>query len=355
MSLHLPPLSKLRRLASPVARAADVAVRTWQHSPAEEASSPGAIFLPEELGRITGISAHSNPDFETARLHPRLRRFAPTNICQLEDVVISQGDLFKGPFKRMVFGGPRRFAIRIDDEVDDAGVLCTTWLGWRYFGHWLAEDFADRVHTADLAEASEIEQPQTEHQTAYAAMFGLRRRTVPFSCRIKRLTLVETDLGSRFRVEAWQKMTARINALHPAPSHVGCMLMRGASGQKRVLVNEAEVADFLRARGLRILEPQALALPDLLAQLSGSRLVVGVEGSQLAHGFHCLSEPGAMVVLQPPDRFGLSDKDRCDRKGLRYAFSIGVPEGEGFRIELASLEKVLEKTIHELDHAVRPL
>jgi hypothetical protein len=278
-----------------------------------------------------------------------VRRFAPTRICELRDVVLSHGDLYRGPFKRMVFGGPRRLAVPVEDEIDDAGVLCTTWLGWRYFGHWLNEDYADAVHTRDLAPASEIEQAETPHRAAYRALFGIARRTVPATCRIGRVTLVQTDLGSRFRVEAWQQLTDRIEALHPPLPHPGCMLLRGASGQKRMLVNEAEVADFLRRRGFRIVAPEQLALDDLLAELSGSRLIVGVEGSQLAHGFHCLRAPGAMVVLQPPDRFGLSDKDRCDRKGLRYAFTIGVPDGDGFRIELASLARILEMTIDAID------
>lgn len=350
LSLYIPPITKLRRLAAPLTSAVDVAVRRWQHSPAEEAPAPAAIYLPEEIDRITGISDFSTRDYELARLQARQRRFAPTYLCELEDVVVSQGDVFKGAFKRMVHGeGSRRLAIRIDDEIENAGVLCSTWLGRRYFGHWLAEDFADKVNSIDLAPPSEIDRPQTQHQADYDALFGLRRRTVPMTCRIRRATLVQTDLGSRFRVEAWQRITQRIGELYPSRPHLGCMLWRGDSGQKRVLVNEAEIAEFLRRRGFRVLDPQALSLDELLAQLSGSRLIVGVEGSQLAHGFHCLAAPGAMVVLQPPHRFGCTDKDRCDRKGLRYAFSIGTRVGDDFRIELDSLEKVLDRTLAELE------
>ena len=356
MYLYAPPLNKLRRFVRPITSATDVATRTWEISPREEATTRAAIHLPEELDRITGISAHSNPDYEFARLRPRTLRFAPTNLCELRDVIISNGDVFRRSFKRMVRGhGPRRLLTRIDAEVADAGIFCSTWLGFRYFGHWLAEDFADKIQSAEFGESSELEQARTPHQAGYDAMFGMARRTVPPFCRLRKVMLIESDLGSRFRVDGWHRITRRIRERYPAAPHIGCMLMRGSSGEKRLLVNEAEIADSLRKLGFRIVHPETMTLDALLREVSGSRIVVGVEGSQLSHGFHCLSAPGAMVVLQPPNRFGCTDKDRCDRKGLLYAFTIGLPADGGFRIELSSLQNILDKVSAELDRSARLL
>lgn len=352
MHFHFPPIGKVRRLLSPGRTAVDVASERVEIGHADETTTRAAIFLPAELDRITGVSAHSTREHEFARLGPRRLQFAATYLCELRDVIVSSGDLNKGTFRRMVRGrGPRRLLSRIDAEVADAGVFCSTWLGLQYFDHWLSEDFADKVQTRRFGPSTELAHPDTSHQGGYAGLFGLARPTVPPYCLLRKVRLVQTELASSFRVAAWQAMTDRIAERHPSPRHIGCLLVRGTSGQMRLLVNEEEVAEHLRRLGFRILRPASMGVDELLSQLSGSRIVVGVEGSQMTHGFHCLAAPGGMLILQPPFRFGGIAKDRCDRKGLSYAFSVGVPAPGGFRIEIESLDRVLDALVKAIDAA----
>ena len=133
------------------------------------------------------------------------------------------------------------------------------------------------------------------------------------------------------------------------------MLMRGWSGKKRVLVNEAEIADSLRKLGFRIVHPETMTLDALLREVSGSRIVVGVEESRVRMASTACPHRARWWSCSHPNRFGCTDKDRCDRKGLLYAFTIGLPADGGFRIELSSLQNILDKVSAELDRSARLL
>lgn len=349
--VFLPPLSKMRRALSPNRTLGDVASRRWIVHPEETFASPAAVFIEEELERITGFSAFSSADVELGRIRARSVVRRPVELFELDDVTFCNGDLFAGEIKRFIRGLRRSWAAWIDADVDDGGVLCSSWLGLLYFGHWLAEDEADRIRSAEFGPASVLRSVPTPHKRAYTRLFGTAAAELPDTCHVRRLRFVETELCCRYRDEPWAAMTRAIERSFPAEPHVGCMLLRGGSGTARLLVNEAEVAAHLHARGFRIVDPQSATLEEILTQASGSRIVVGVEGSQLAHGFHCLPADGrrAFLVLQPPNRFGCIDKERCDRKGALYGFSIGRPAGDGFAIDLASVDRVLDELLERIE------
>lgn len=342
-----PLQSKLMRLGRPGVAACEVATRNWIVSPQEESESPSAVYLADELSRITGYSAHSSAVQELARLQPHTTVRRATIASRIDDAVMCGGNLYAGGYKCRMRNDRRLFA-RVSTEIEDGGVPCSTWLGGLYFGHWLAEDTASKLLCEPFGTATEVDFVQTPHQAGYNALFGIHRHVLPDVCRVRRLTIVDSDLASSYLDAGWRRMTAAIEAAYPAPPHIGCMLLRGGSGQKRLLLNEGEVAGRLRSMGFRVVDPSKATLAEILSATSGARIVVGVEGSQMAHGFHCLREHGAMLVLQPPDRFGCIDKDRCDRKGALYAFSVGHAETGGFRIDMDSLQRVLDMLIATL-------
>lgn len=341
-----PAYGKLLRSLRPQPVAA-VATQSWTIAPAEETASPAAIYFEEELARVTGYSAHSSSYQELGRLTPHTTSTRATMAYEFKNVMLCGGNLYAGPYKYLMRDKRQALAL-ISQEVADGGVPCSSWLGGMYFGHWLADDTALKLLAEPFGQPTEIDFQQTDHQRDYNDLFEIDRQVLPDACAIRKITIVDSELFSSFRDQGWAKMTARVRARYPAKPHIGCMLLRGASGLKRVLVNESEVAERLRSLGFRVIDPAHSTLDEILSAVSGSRIIVGVEGSQLSHGFFGIGEGDAMLVLQPPNRFGCIDKERCDRRGIRYAFSIGYPEPEGFRIDLDSLMRVLARVIVEL-------
>ena len=73
--------------------------------------------------------------------------------------------------------------------------------------------------------------------------------------------------------------------------------------------------------------------------------MVGVEGSQFSHAIYTVADNGAFLVLQPPDRFSMAYKEYTDRVGLTYAFVVGTPDEDGFRVETDRLQRMLDRLL----------
>jgi len=83
-------------------------------------------------------------------------------------------------------------------------------------------------------------------------------------------------------------------------------------------------------------------VPSIVAACAGAKVVIGVEGSQLVHGVNVLQPGGSLLTLQPPDRFVSYYKYLTDRDHQHFAFVVGIPEGDGFRIEIGEVERTLD-------------
>jgi capsular polysaccharide biosynthesis protein len=120
-------------------------------------------------------------------------------------------------------------------------------------------------------------------------------------------------------------------------------ILRGGTGEKRLLRNEIELAEHLRdKRGFRILDPEKTDVPTIIASCAGAQTVVGVEGSQLIHGILTLQRGGSLLTLQPPNRFVKVYKDLTDRDGQNFGFVVGHAEGKSFRIDPVEVERTLD-------------
>ena len=53
--------------------------------------------------------------------------------------------------------------------------------------------------------------------------------------------------------------------------------------------------------------------------------MIGVEGSQLVHGVNVLQPGGALLALQPPNRFVSYYKYHTDRDNQHFAYVVGTP------------------------------
>jgi capsular polysaccharide biosynthesis protein len=120
-------------------------------------------------------------------------------------------------------------------------------------------------------------------------------------------------------------------------------LKRGRTGDPRMLVNEAEIEAFLARLGFDIIEPSSLSVDEVVRRTMDARCVVTIEGSHKSHCVYTIAETGALVILQPPDRFGLQYKDFADALGIGCGFVVGSQEHDGFRISTTELDCVLHR------------
>jgi capsular polysaccharide biosynthesis protein len=236
----------------------------------------------------------------------------------------------------------RRWPPLLAPEIVARGAIFCTATGNRYFGQWLMDDCA--TYPLAVAEGAPITtaQPVNVHTLDYEQRLDMRPRRVG-SAYVPELVIFH-DVGQnpdkRRRVQA---MRDRLFPAGGGAEHAGVFILRGATGQRRVLRNELELAERLRdRRGLRIVDPARADVETIVRTCAGARMVVGVEGSGLMHGILALRAGGAIVTLQPPSRFVGLYKDLADRDDQAFAFVVGLPEGEDFRVDPDEVERTLD-------------
>jgi capsular polysaccharide biosynthesis protein len=184
-----------------------------------------------------------------------------------------------------------------------------------------------------------------EHEAGYRELLGVPAVPVVEHARIGELTFF-TDFAQNASKEARiRKLRAHIRGQVKSPSTAarGIYIRRGMTGERRVMENEPEVERYLAGQGFTIIDPTSLSAREIAARSLDAKIVVGVEGSHLAHALYTMADGAAFLVLQPPNRFSLVHKEFADRLGMRYAFLVGDPSAAGFSIRLGDLEAMLDR------------
>jgi hypothetical protein len=347
-------LFKTRVTRKPSLPLQSLAVKTWEIAPGSSAIAPPAFFLPNQLERVTG--------WEEALFfpneHPRRTmegtgpvEHGPTLGFLLKDVWMIDGALYKGNAKSWLTPGAGRFpGIRVEHEIDRGALYCTMG-GNKWFGSWLMDDCLTYrlacdegvpVTTAPFADNTSVARNGILHAPGYERwldMSPVRLRNAFF-----RELVIFDDLSQNLNKHLrFRAMGERLLAHVSVNAHPGVFILRGGTGELRRLRNEMEVAECLRdRRGFRILDPAKSDVPTIVAACAGAKTVVGIEGSHLIHGVNVLPPGGSLLVLQPPTRFLCFFKYLTDRDHQNFGFVVGIPEGDGFRIDPDEVERTLD-------------
>jgi hypothetical protein len=319
---------------------ASVASRTWEIAPAETTVSLPAYCLPGQLDRVTG--------WAFANEHPRklMEGGLPVNHGAtrgflLKDAFLIDGVLYKGDACKHLRRRRHRVPeLRVEREIERAAMFCSE-AGNAYFGQWLIDDCPTYPLAAAEGEPVMTNQPLTEHTLGYEDWLDMKPTRLE-SAFFRELVVFD-DMGqNQNKRQRFRALGRKLLSHVEAASHPGIFILRGTTGQRRVLKNELELAERLRdQRGFRILEPPKHDVPGIVKACAGAKVVIGVEGSGLIHGAMTVQPGAAMVTLQPPQRFVTVFSQLVD--GLHFGFVVGAPDGgEDFRIDPTEVERTLD-------------
>ncbi len=337
-------VQRLRSLTRrPAQSLQEVASASWEIAPPHTRVAPPALFLPDQWERISGFSEFSSHDGDLRKVQGGDEGVnGATRAFRIRDAFLIDGVVYKGGaclhLHRRTGRIPR---LRVEQEIE-RGALYGTFGGNRYFGQWLMDDCV--TYPLAVAEGVPITtaQPMNSHTPGYEAW--LEMKPVRAAATYFRELVVFDDVGqnqskhTRFRALG-QQLRQRVERR----SHPGVFIMRGATGSRRVLRNELEIAERLRERrGFTIVDPVKQDVPSIVQACAGARIVVGVEGSGLMHGILVLETGGGLLVLQPPNRFSAIYKDLTDRDQQQFGFVVGLARGDGFWIDPVEVERTLD-------------
>jgi hypothetical protein len=320
-----------------------ISERQWTLAPAETGLSPPAIYFQDDLDRVTQIH-DSNRETEMLRLRGGRREHRATIAYLLRNVELTHGKLYRGAMQMRLAPGPRKLVGPSTAELVQEAALACTPFGGIFFGHWLAEDLLLHLAAESLAAPVRVARAPYHHEGDYSRLLQIEC-TSASRTRFDRLILID-DIGQNaYRRGRGQLLRQRLRAAIQRTGPRRVYLRRGVRDARlsRVLVNASAVERYLESQGFTIIDPDRLSVPDLVAALLDARIVVGVEGSHLAHALYTLAPRGVLCVLQPAYRFTNIFKDWGDQYALRYAFTTGAQVPGGFEISIDALRRVLDR------------
>jgi len=314
----------------------------WEIAQGEISTSLPAYFLPNQLERVKSWAFASE--------HPRREMVggfqvthSPTTAMLLKNAWLIDGVLYKGNACSYLQPRSSRWLplLHVETEIDRGAVFCTSG-GNKYFGQWLMDDCV----TYPLATVEGIpvttDQRVNPHTPAYEEYLDMKPLRI-HSAFFKEVIIFEDVGQNRHKHARFRSMSQKLLSHVNAQSHPGVFILRGNTGERRILLNEIELAEYLRdKRGFRILNPAKSDVRTIIATCAGARAVVGVEGSGLMHGILVLPPGGSVLTLQPPNRFVCLYKHLTDRDNQNFGFVVGIEEGNGFRINPNEVEQTLD-------------
>ncbi|MBM3606442.1 MAG: glycosyltransferase family 61 protein [Alphaproteobacteria bacterium] len=312
-------------------------------APEETSERPAALSLPGQFDRVRDVQPATTPDYERARLTRGEVRHVPTCAFLLRNVSYLNGTVHAGSMRLpQVQESPLKS--RQPTQHLPLAALPSSLVGSRFFGHHLVDDSATMLLAAEFAPAFRAPAAAVEtwpHAAAYRKRMGVE---APVLCnaRVAEAWLFQ-DWGMtahrRTRLERLRQQLR--DSPGPRAGH-GVFLRRRGAGAARVLANEEELERILERMGFDIVDPSSDSADLVIARCRDARVVVGVEGSGLAHGFLGCAPDATFVVLQHPYQFNNVWKDFTDALGMRYAFLVGEGSRECFRVDPDELKATLD-------------
>ncbi len=316
---------------------------------AEEQRTRPAIIPDGHLDRVLGVE-ETSVELERLRITRDWVQHGETKAFHFKNGKLA-GGFFYAPGRRY-----RQVLVRAESsggrgvEMSHA-VVASSPLSGLYFGHWLRECLPQVLLAKSLGPAIELFDCRDRYtHSDYADLADLRCPSVARGC-FGRLTILEDHHQNSHRVARYREVGRRIREKagtpNQAPPH-GVFLLRGGSGAERRLTNEQQVADHLAGKGFRVIDHASMTPQQLVRAMSGTKVVVAVEGSHIAHAIYTLADPGALMVLQPPARFNNVYKDVCDAMNWSYGTYVCVPDGKGhsFRLDDFDLmDRIIDQTL----------
>ena len=322
-----------------------LATERWEIHPAEAVEITAGIWLPDQIEHISRTEFGALPDI-LGQMQGDPQEWTPATMgYRLRDVDFVDGVLYARGAKlslrdrehessRLTYRRPSRAL---------SGALYESWIGNHWFGNWLLNDcLAYR-----LAEAAgnplTSTPPRSGHIARYEELLGMVPERIG-DVHFDELVVFDDVYNNANRQARAQDHRARVLAgreLHPLP---GVFIYRGGSGAARILENEAEIAERLEVEyGFRTLFIDRHSADEIAEAVGGAAMVVGVEGSQLAHGVIALRPGGTVLTLQPADRVTTSLKLLTDCWRQTYAMVVGDGSSSGgFRVDWGQLCRTLD-------------
>jgi hypothetical protein len=342
-----PTTAVLRKLVRrPVPDLFEAAREQWDVAPGGTQSISAGVHLPGQIERIKATEfAPIDHVIRVLRGGFEIEQ-GPTRAYRIRDVDLIDGVLYGSGTQRHL--RPRRTRSPVYQAPTEAvsGTMYESWTGNRWFGCWLAEDCL--AYPLARAYGNPIATPvdgNWAHRKAYDARLGIAPRHAS-PIHFDELTLFDDTASNAGRAMRAQEMREKLIQGCGAAPVPGVFLLRGKSGDLRLMANESEVAQRLAAEyGFLILDPSTATVDQIAFACGQARVIAGVEGSHMVHGAVMMPADATLFVIQPPTRATVFLKALTDLRGQRFAFVVAEGGVDGFTCDWTEIRRTLDMAL----------
>lgn len=290
-----------------------------------EATLP--IYLKDDLDKVTKSPFGITLEREFNDLNAPIYTSGPFYHYQLKNIFLLKNRIYFDRYEYLL--NPLEKPVRIYDSNNVVNYSNVAFSSMRistvFFGHWLHEELMliDYLQgKRDIVTTS----PMTPQKKEIKNLFNLQFSVSPFA-NISIADMYHGWQHSSIYVEVLKKYKEKISLLSVDKKMnlraKAIYLKRGGSGIKRHLENEVELLDSI-TKDFEVTTYVAESTPikDLYEAIYSADIILGIEGSQLAHAI-IAGKPGAILIcIQPPSRFYNPFKNYCRDADIKYAFFV---------------------------------
>lgn len=306
-----------------------------------------AVFLPGQIDKVTENSAYGTTNEHELREATALEaEHGPTLAYHVRDAALIDGSIYAGRWKMPVAERSFFKSAAAPVQLSVAG-LVSSFNGAKYFHHWLADDCTQYL----LAEAFGplcAKLPDYRDRPSYENY--LNQYWIQIDRAIIDHLVVFDDFaqniskGKRYRI-----LRERLRA-HFADGPPGFVyLKRGTLGANRRVANEPELIESLTSHGFIVADLDSESLDRILAKLVNAKIVVSLEGSQIAHCCYALPDKSGLIVLQPADRFVALHRTWADLMSVRFGFVVGDKHEHGYFFSPSEIMQTVDLMLNSIE------
>ncbi|MDO5632874.1 MAG: glycosyltransferase family 61 protein [Paracoccus sp. (in: a-proteobacteria)] len=304
-----------------------------------------ALFDPDQLDRVTACGFGRELHSEVMKVTATAFLEVSADVFELGPATVAGGMIFSQHGRYFI--GPKHPSfgqIRAAEQIDGPVVLANSTQGLKYFGHWLADDTPVFEQYRDHPGLLSLPRPTWTDAAAYEQLFDHNWHEVA-AFSTPSLTVVR-ELGFNLsKAERLTRLRDRIRSkIAPAQPGRIVFIRRGGSGESRDIVNWPELEPVLQQAGITILNPEG-DTGEFVRQLLDASLIISVEGSQMCHAVYGIRQGGAILVLQPPDRFYNPHHEWARLMDIAYGFVVGQTAEGGFTIDADELLSMADRLL----------
>lgn len=312
----------------------------WEIAPGGSVHVRPALMLEGQMERIRGAEFATTAEVARAFQGGFEVPQPPTMGYVFRDASLLDGVLYAGTATRHLRPRAGRRPMGMVHHAPGRAAMYESWTGNRWFGNWLSDDCLT-YRLAEHAGVPTASLPAKGHQPEYERKLGMSARRA-VAVIFDELVVFDDMPHNDNKRDRADDMRRRLVGPDPQ-GHRGVFLLRGATGDRRMLGNEQAVADHLATRhGFRVLDPSNAPLDDIIDACAGAEVVAGVEGSHLVHGLVMMPARSRALVIQPPARAVAALKLLTDRQGQDYSMVVGMGGDDVFHADIEEIDRTLD-------------